>query len=170
MAWCPHCKEYYDEDNDTQPCCPGCGHPIYCCNGSYEDYTETSEEYEDDIIGFDITQPNEMRLSVLSSNNSQSVIIKQYKSNELTGVLILSKGDIDKINTVLNSSRIKNKNRIDEIKDQYKKAYQKWNPQEENLLRLLFNDKLSIEDISSRLQRQPSAIRGRLIKLGLIKE
>jgi hypothetical protein len=25
MAFCSTCFQYYDEDNDTQPCCPGCG-------------------------------------------------------------------------------------------------------------------------------------------------
>ena len=30
MELCPHCGTYYDDDNDTQPCC-GCGHPLVCC-------------------------------------------------------------------------------------------------------------------------------------------
>ena len=34
MAFCPHCNIPYDEDNETQPCCGGCGHPITCgCDG-----------------------------------------------------------------------------------------------------------------------------------------
>jgi hypothetical protein len=34
MAFCPHCDIPYDEDNETQPCCGGCGHPITCgCSG-----------------------------------------------------------------------------------------------------------------------------------------
>jgi hypothetical protein len=33
MTQCPHCHLAYDEDNDTQPCCGSCGHPITCeCN------------------------------------------------------------------------------------------------------------------------------------------
>ena len=24
----PHCNEYYDEANDTQPCCGGCGQSL----------------------------------------------------------------------------------------------------------------------------------------------
>ena len=27
---CPHCRVDYDDDNDTQPCCGSCGHPITC--------------------------------------------------------------------------------------------------------------------------------------------
>jgi|GEM_PF-6696029 len=30
MGWCPHCQQEYDEDNETQPCCYSCGHPIAC--------------------------------------------------------------------------------------------------------------------------------------------
>lgn len=30
MAWCPHCHHFYDEDNETQPCCGACGHPHVC--------------------------------------------------------------------------------------------------------------------------------------------
>lgn len=34
MAWCPHCDDVYDEDNESQPCCGACGHPISCgCDG-----------------------------------------------------------------------------------------------------------------------------------------
>ena len=34
MAFCPHCDHFYDEDNETQPCCGACGHPITCgCSG-----------------------------------------------------------------------------------------------------------------------------------------
>lgn len=34
MAWCPHCNHFYDEDNESQPCCGACGHPISCgCHG-----------------------------------------------------------------------------------------------------------------------------------------
>lgn len=30
MGWCPHCNHSYDEDNESQPCCWSCGHPITC--------------------------------------------------------------------------------------------------------------------------------------------
>ena len=44
MAFCPHCNIRYDEDNETQPCCGGCGHPITCgCSGhSHSPSTSTS--------------------------------------------------------------------------------------------------------------------------------
>lgn len=30
MSTCPHCFVYYDEGNESQPCCGMCGHPITC--------------------------------------------------------------------------------------------------------------------------------------------
>lgn len=56
---CPHCDEFFDEYNDTQPVCE-CGHPYFCsCFNEtiektdenylkeYEDYLQLSyEEYE----------------------------------------------------------------------------------------------------------------------------
>lgn len=47
MAWCPHCDHFYDEDNETQPCCGGCGHPLTCaCDGHRDTPT-----YEGSIAG-----------------------------------------------------------------------------------------------------------------------
>jgi hypothetical protein len=42
MEYCPHCHDYYDDDNDTQPCC-GCGHPIVCCWAIDDDAGDDSE-------------------------------------------------------------------------------------------------------------------------------
>lgn len=36
MEYCPYCHEYYDDDNDTQPCCPGCGYPLTFEDGDGE--------------------------------------------------------------------------------------------------------------------------------------
>lgn len=36
MEYCPYCHEYYDDDNDTQPCCPGCGYPLTFVDGDGE--------------------------------------------------------------------------------------------------------------------------------------
>ena len=52
MDWCPHCNIPYDTDNETQPCCGMCGHPITCgCNQSntdYERYTINNDKNRDD--------------------------------------------------------------------------------------------------------------------------
>lgn len=43
---CPHCNEFYDEDNDTQPCCV-CGHPFDCgCEIEYEPDEKQTEEWD----------------------------------------------------------------------------------------------------------------------------
>ena len=33
MDWCPTCKIWYDDGNETQPCCPSCGYPL---EGAYD--------------------------------------------------------------------------------------------------------------------------------------
>ena len=45
MGWCPHCRQGYDEDNETQPCCPSCGHPITCGEGC-SDYASSEGDYD----------------------------------------------------------------------------------------------------------------------------
>ncbi len=65
MSICPHCHYDYFEDNTSQPCCYGCGHPFTCgCSlydssydeGSYDDDFDFSfdqdyyEDYEDELI------------------------------------------------------------------------------------------------------------------------
>ena len=52
----------------------------------------------------------------------------------------------------------------------YPNAYKPWSPEEENLLRDVFGDGKSIEEISRQLQRQPSGIRSRVRKLGLVSQ
>lgn len=32
MEFCPYCRSWFDDTNDSQPCCPGCGYP-----GAFED-------------------------------------------------------------------------------------------------------------------------------------
>jgi DNA-directed RNA polymerase specialized sigma24 family protein len=59
--------------------------------------------------------------------------------------------------------------RIKEIKKSYPRAYQGWNEVEEKELIQLFKEGLKPSEISKKLQRQPSAIRSRLRKLGLIE-
>lgn len=38
MPMCPHCDIFYDDTNDTQPCCGACGHPISCGCLAYDSY------------------------------------------------------------------------------------------------------------------------------------
>jgi predicted transcriptional regulator len=55
------------------------------------------------------------------------------------------------------------------IHEKYKNAYKPWGKEEEQRLLNLFNEKKSISEISEVLERQPSAIEAKLIKLGELK-
>lgn len=59
--------------------------------------------------------------------------------------------------------------RLKEIKNSYPRAYESWNEAEEKELEQLFKAGLKPSEISKKLERQPSAIRSRLRKLGLIE-
>jgi hypothetical protein len=58
---------------------------------------------------------------------------------------------------------------ISEIKNEYPRAYEKWEKEEDEKLEYGFNEGLKIEELSGILGRQPSAIKSRLEKLGLLK-
>lgn len=60
--------------------------------------------------------------------------------------------------------------RLARIRAEYPKAYEKWTEDEDHLLKQRFGEGTSIEELSKVFQRQPSAIRSRLIKYGLVKE
>jgi glc operon protein GlcG len=53
-------------------------------------------------------------------------------------------------------------------RQQYPRAYERWNEEEDDRLRGLYADGVNIETLASLLQRQPSAVRARLAKLGLL--
>lgn len=60
--------------------------------------------------------------------------------------------------------------RMDKLRKKYPRAYEKWESKEEDNLIKLFNQGTPISDIAKILERQNSAIRARLKKLGLIDE
>ena len=55
---------------------------------------------------------------------------------------------------------------VDEIRRKYPKAYTEWTGEEESLLIAELARGKSIDELAERFQRQPSAIRSRLQKLG----
>jgi hypothetical protein len=57
---------------------------------------------------------------------------------------------------------------IAEIRRSYPRAYEKWSAAEERQLRQFIRDGLTVAQIAGRLQRQRSAIRSRVIRLGLV--
>ncbi len=56
---------------------------------------------------------------------------------------------------------------LNEIKQIYPKAYEIWTSDEDNRLKLKYQEGIAINELASCFQRQPSAIRSRLAKLGL---
>lgn len=60
--------------------------------------------------------------------------------------------------------------RLAMIKRKYPRAYQKWEADEDNRLRQLYSAGKGTRELASHFQRQPSAIRARIEKLGLSKE
>lgn len=59
--------------------------------------------------------------------------------------------------------------RLDKVRAQYPKAYEKWTEDEDRLLKQKFEAGASIDDLAGLLKRQPSAINSRLVKLGLVQ-
>lgn len=58
--------------------------------------------------------------------------------------------------------------RLARIRAQHPKAYDKWIEEDDSLLTQKFGEGASIADLARSFQRQPSAIRSRLAKLGLM--
>ncbi len=64
----------------------------------------------------------------------------------------------------------KHEEQLAKIRAEYPKAYDKWSEDEDGLLKQKFAEGTSIKELSKIFQRQPSAIRSRLIRFGLVKE
>ncbi|WP_221888602.1 hypothetical protein, partial [Streptomyces sp. WAC 01420] len=57
---------------------------------------------------------------------------------------------------------------VDEVRKQYPKAYERWTPEDDQLLLLRLHASGSgVDELAERFARQPSAIRSRLAKLGV---
>jgi hypothetical protein len=59
--------------------------------------------------------------------------------------------------------------RLARIKREYPRAYEPWSENEERHLEVMYAQNLSHEEMGHKLQRQPSAIRSRLARVGLDK-
>jgi len=58
---------------------------------------------------------------------------------------------------------------LTEIRKEHPRAYEKWEPPEDNELTAFYRNGKKIDEIAGLLQRQPGAIRSRLDKIGLIR-
>lgn len=59
---------------------------------------------------------------------------------------------------------------VEEIRQKYPKAYTKWTEDEDSILRSEYLRGNTVDELASTFQRQPSAVRSRLRKLGLVEE
>ena len=58
-------------------------------------------------------------------------------------------------------------NSVDVVRQKYPKAYEKWTLEEDERLKRSFTAGVSVKDMAIFFQRQPSAVRSRLSKLGM---
>lgn len=73
-----------------------------------------------------------------------------------------------KVGEFLGISRNQSAKRSEKIRESHPNAYKKWTDGEDEYLRQSFANGIPIEKLADLLQRQPSAIKSRLIKLGLL--
>jgi hypothetical protein len=57
---------------------------------------------------------------------------------------------------------------LGDIKQKYPKAYERWTSDEDEQLKTKYHEGVGIAELATFFQRQPSAIRSRLAKLGLL--
>lgn len=58
--------------------------------------------------------------------------------------------------------------KVDDVRPTYPKAYERWSPDEDEQLKVKYQEGVSISELATCFQRQPGAIRSRLTKLGLL--
>jgi len=75
---------------------------------------------------------------------------------------------VNKKNTLKNKKETDYYKRLEEIKERSPRAYEPWKLGEENILKNLYSENKTINEIARILKRQPNAIRSRLNKLGIL--
>lgn len=69
---------------------------------------------------------------------------------------------------ILNEPQSDHQERIEKIKRQYLRAYERWDDEEDARLATMHEQGRTTEEMAQLLERQPSALRSRLAKLALI--
>jgi hypothetical protein len=67
------------------------------------------------------------------------------------------------------SERVRKNYSVDNIRQKFPKAYEKWTPEEDEKLKTLFQSGQKVDQLASYFQRKEGAIKSRLTKLGIIK-
>lgn len=58
--------------------------------------------------------------------------------------------------------------KVNDVRQMYPKAYERWSPDEDEQLKVKYQEGVSVSELTTYFQRQPSAIHSRLAKLGLL--
>lgn len=75
----------------------------------------------------------------------------------------------DKTIDFIRKSQKQKSHSFEKIRQQYPMAYTKWSSDDDELLRCKYELGMSVAELSHFFQRQPGAIRSRLVKLGIKK-
>ena len=59
---------------------------------------------------------------------------------------------------------------LTEIREVHPRAYEKWTPEEVDELTRMLGSGRTVDEIAARLQRQPSAVRSRMLRLNLMEQ
>jgi RecQ family ATP-dependent DNA helicase len=105
---------------------------------------------------------NNNNLDVNDSNLNNNVNNNSADNNIDNGVR--SNNNLD------NNMKTDYHEKLEQIKQKYPNAYESWKTEEDNKLKKLYLVNISIDEIAQILKRQPSAIRARLEKKGLIED
>lgn len=67
----------------------------------------------------------------------------------------------------MTTAQSESQQRLRKIQQRYPHAYERWTPADDDELRRLFREGVSVQSLAGQFGRQPSAIQSRLRKLGL---
>lgn len=102
-------------------------------------------------------------LELIAQGCSYDQILHAHPTLKYTDIFAAARAVLDIINGVEN----KYTNRLAHIRKEHPRAYERWTEKEDETLKYLVASSSSVRDIAELLQRQPGAIRSRMMKLDL---
>ncbi|MDB2371083.1 hypothetical protein N9W28_01260 [Alphaproteobacteria bacterium] len=104
-----------------------------------------------------------------NENNTQIVIFVDNPENIKNQINYIFDTIIKISGKVTNPKKVKS-NFMEKIREKFPNAYKKWENADDLELKKMFQENISMKEMASFFKRKNSAIRQRLIKLGLIGE
>lgn len=118
-------------------------------------------------IGKNSLEIKEKVNDILKAKKNIPMLVEQKEIKNPPLQIISTNGEI--INEDQISDSISYQERLEEIKRKFPNAYEPWSEMQDNLLKKLYSENKSINEISEILKRQPGAIRARLKKFGFLQ-